>query len=799
MAIKELSEGKFLLFDGAMGTMLQAAGLKTGELPETYNITHPEVLENIHRKYVEAGCDVITTNTFQANEIKLKGCNYSVEEIIDAGVKLARQSGAKYVALDIGPIGQLMEPMGTTTFEQAYEIFKRQIIAGSKAGADIILFETMADIYEAKAAILAAKENSELPVFCTMTYQEDGRTFVGTDPVTATVVLNGLGVDAMGVNCSLGPKELKPIVDQILEYSKAPVMIQPNAGLPKIRNGETVFDVTPEEFTEYLVEIAKSGAVILGGCCGTNPDFIRAVRTALDSIAPVKVEPKLITAATSGSRTAILDDVTTVIGEKINPTGKKKLKEALRTKNMDYIIGEAIDQANAGADMLDINVGLPEIDESEMIKKVIREVQGVTNLPLQVDSSDINAIEAGVRIYNGKPMINSVNGKRSSMEKIFPIVKKYGALILGLALDEHGIPETAEGRLEVARKIVDTATLEYGIPREDILIDCLVLTASAQQAQVKETLKGIRLVKKELGVKTVLGVSNVSFGLPNRELINSNFLSAAFGAGLDAPIINPMSKPMMDAVNTFRVINNQDKDSIYYIEHYSGTQTAGVATNDNSDKPERSGGKELKDIIMEGRKEESAPKTREMLDSGMLALDIVNNHFIPALDNVGDRFETGKLFLPQLIQSAEAVKNAFIVIKEHLNKSETKAESKGKIVVATVQGDIHDIGKNIVSMLLENYGFDVIDLGKDVPIQTVVDAVRENDAKLVGLSALMTTTVASMAETIKALKEENLDCKVMVGGAVLNEEYTEMVGADFFGKDARESVKIANRFFGIEE
>lgn len=790
MAVSELKEGKFLLFDGAMGTMLQKAGLKTGELPETYNMTNPDIIRQIHKEYVDAGSDVVTTNTFQANELKLE-CEYSVEQIIESGVRLAKESGAKYVALDIGPLGQLMEPMGTISFERAYDVFKRQVIAGAKAGADIILIETISDIYEAKAAVLAAKENSDLPVFCTLTYQEDGRTFVGTDPLTGTIVLDGLGVDAHGVNCSLGPKELKPIVDEILEFAKAPVMIQPNAGLPKIRDGQTVYDISPSEFTEFLELIAKGGAVVFGGCCGTDPEFIRHIRAMLDKTSPVKTSPRTVTAATSGSKTVIFDDVTTVIGEKINPTGKKKLKEALRTNNLDYIIGEAIDQASAGADMLDINVGLPEIDEPEMIKKVIKEVQGVVNLPLQIDSSSIDAIEAGVRMYNGKPMINSVNGKKDSMEKIFPIVKKYGALILGLALDERGIPETAEERFQVAKKIVDTA-MSYGIPKEDVLIDCLVLTASAQQAQVRETLKAIRLVKRDLGVKTVLGVSNVSFGLPNREMINSNFLSAAFGAGLDAPIINPMSRSMMESVHSFRVINNEDKDSAFFIENYSNAETNKDLENVSDED------RTLKDIIIQGRKEESAPKTIEMLKTST-PMDVVNNHFIPALDIVGDRFESGKIFLPQLIQSAEAVKKAFVIIKDHLDSSGEKKTSKGKIVVATVEGDIHDIGKNIVSMLLENYGFDVIDLGKDVPIGTVVSAVKEGDIKLVGLSALMTTTVKSMGETIKALREEKLDCKVMVGGAVLNEEYTDMVNADFFAKDARESVKIANKFFGILE
>ncbi|KNF07324.1 methionine synthase [Gottschalkia purinilytica] len=791
MGVTELIKSNFLLFDGAMGTMLQKLGLKTGELPEVYNITKRDFIKSIHESYIKAGCDVISTNTFQANELKLKDCPYTVEEIIKAAVEIAKEANPKYVALDIGPLGQLMEPMGTTSFEEAYEIFKRQVVAGAEAGADIILIETIADIYEAKAAVLAAKENSNLPVFCTLTFQDDGRTFVGTDPLTATVVLQGLGVDALGVNCSLGPKELKPIVDEMLKYAKIPVMIQPNAGLPKIRDGETVFDVNPEEFAGYIKDIAESGARIFGGCCGTNPDFIKEVRSTLDNLNPVKVDPQIITATTSGSKTVILDNKTTVIGERINPTGKKRLKEALRTGNLDYIIGEAIDQTNAGSDVLDINVGLPEIDEVEMSKKVVREVQGVVNLPLQIDSSDPKVIEAAVRRYNGKPMINSVNGKEEVMNEVFPTVKKYGALIVGLTLDEDGIPDTAEGRFKIAEKIFKRAQ-EFGISKEDVLIDCLVLTASAQQDQVMETLKTIKLVKQRLGLKTVLGVSNVSFGLPNREILNSTYLAAAFGAGLDAPILNPLSEEAMKMVHSFRVLNNEDKESKYYIEQYGNVE------NKQSIQGTTKTEKDLKDIITEGRKEESAPKVKELLKEKK-PMEIIDNYFIPALDLVGERFEKGKIFLPQLIQSAEAVKNAFEVIKEHLITNSENTVSKGKIVVATVKGDIHDIGKNIVKMLLENYGFDVIDLGKDVPIEEVVRVTKENDVKLVGLSALMTTTVKNMGDTITALRKEGIECSVMVGGAVLNEEYTELVGADMYARDARESVKIANRFFGIED
>ena len=820
MDVREYLKSNIIVFDGAMGTMLQKKGLQAGDLPECLSITHPETVLEIHREYVLAGADIVTTNTFQACELKLEGSGYSVEEIVNAGVSLAKKSGARYTALDIGPTGQLLEPMGTLSFDKAYELFKRQMTAGEKAGADLILIETMSDLYEMKAAILAAKENTDLPVFATMTYQEDGRTFTGTDPLTGTITLQSLGADAVGVNCSMGPEELMPVVDQILEYSRVPVMVQANAGLPKIREGETVYDVSPEGFADIVSEMVAKGAGIIGGCCGTSPEFIKELRKIADASEPFERIIKPVTAVTSSTRTVILDGVVTVIGERINPTGKKRLKEALRNGDMEYIIGEAIDQAEKGADVLDINTGLPEIDEAAVITRVVKEVQSVTSLPLQIDSSDPKAIESGVRACNGRPIINSVNGTKENMAMIFPIAKKYGAVVVGLTLDETGIPQSAEDRYEVAKRIVETAAV-YNIPREDILIDCLTLTASAQQEAVLDTLQAIKLVKSRLGVKTVLGVSNVSFGLPNRALLNSAFLSAALGAGLDAPILNPLSEEMMRAIDIFRVFNCQDKDSANYIANYSGelaiTGTAaapdgvaGTAAQNSSDSLEsQDSGLSLMDMIIQGRKLEAPEKTAQMLKD-LPALDIINSHFIPALDTVGERFEKGKIFLPQLMQSAEAVKACFDIIKSHeaqFSNSEAAGDGassgsdfegisgKKKIIVATVHGDIHDIGKNIAKMLLENYGFDVIDLGRDVPAQTIVSAIKEHDVSLVGLSALMTTTVKSMKDTISAIRHAGLDCKIMVGGAVLNPEYAEFTGADYYVKDARESVDIARNHF----
>ncbi|MGB5823987.1 MAG: homocysteine S-methyltransferase family protein [Proteocatella sp.] len=799
MDIREYIKNNILVFDGAMGTRLQQKGLMPGDLPECLNLTHPDIILEIHKEYVAAGADVITTNTFQACELKLENSGYSVEEIVSSGIQLAKKSGARYVALDMGPTGQLLEPLGTLKFDQAYELFKRQVIAAAASGADLILIETMSDLYETKAAILAAKENSTLPVFATLTYQPDGRTFTGTDPITGTITLQSLGVDALGVNCSMSPDELIPIVDTILEYSKIPVIVQANAGLPEIKDETPVYSITPEVYARYISRMVENGAGIIGGCCGTTPEFIKQLRKIADSAAPFQRKIKAITAVTSSTKTVIFDGKITVIGERINPSGKKRLKEALRNNQMEYIISEAINQTDSGADILDINVGIPEIDEASVIAHVVRQVQSISALPVQIDSTDPLAIEAGVRASNGRPVINSVSGSAENMAKIFPIAKKYGAVVVGLTLDENGIPSSAKERVSVAKKIVDTAAM-HGISKEDIIIDCLTLTASAQQASVMDALEALKIVKAELGVKTVLGVSNVSFGLPNRPLLNSIFLAAALGAGLDAPILDPLCDDMMRTIDTFRVFNSQDIDSAAYVAKYSDINLQPANPEIASSSFEDS--KTLKDMIIQGRKLE-APRKVSSLVNHMPALEIINEHFIPALDTVGERFEKGEIFLPQLMQSAETVKACFEIIKNHEaenpNPDKTlnskKNSSNGKIIVATVFGDIHDIGKNIAKMLLENYGYDVIDLGKDVPISEIISAAKDHDVSLIGLSALMTTTVKNIKTTISAIREAGLDCKIMVGGAVLNPEYAEFTGADFYVKDARESVEIARNVF----
>ncbi len=778
----------FLLFDGAMGTMLQREGIKPGELPDSYNILHPEIIEKIHRAYLEAGSDIITTNTFGANRLKLKRSGYSVEEIVKNAIRIARKAAGekKLVALGIGPTGQLLEPSGTLRFEEAYALFADQVRAASGEEADLILIETMSDLYEVKAAILAAKENSSLPVFCTMTFQKNGRTLIGTDPLTMVNVVQSLGADALGLNCSLGPKELMPIVREITRYSRVPVLVQPNAGLPEYKNGETVFNVGAEEFTSYILQMAEYGVRLFGGCCGTTPEYIAAVRAALKDKNPAQCVPESFSAVSSASKTVKLGDSVKIIGERINPTGKKKIKEALKNNDLDYILNEAISQKEAGAHILDVNAGLPEIDERAMMVSLVKELQSLINLPLQIDSVRADVLEAAVREYNGKPIINSVNGKKEVMEEIFPIVKKYGACVIGLTLDECGIPSKAEERLEIAEKIVSEA-VKYGIPKEDILIDCLVLTASAQQCEVKETVKAVAMVKEKLGVSTTLGVSNVSFGLPNRGLLNKTFLAGALAAGLDAPILNPMDQEMMDTVHAFNVLWDTDKEAKNYISLYAGMP----GKTDSKEGASETG---LHKIVMNGLKDEAGPKTRELLKE-MGGMQIVDGHLIPALDQIGQKYEKGEIYLPQLIQAAETVKKAFEVIREKLLESGTGSLSKGKVILATVKGDIHDIGKNIVKILLQNYGFDVIDLGKDVPPEEVVKAVKAHGVRLVGLSALMTTTVKSMEDTIKALKESGAGCSIMVGGAVLNEDYASRIGADFYGRDAREAVKIAQGFF----
>jgi len=787
--LRKFLEDRFLVFDGAMGTMLQKKGIKPGELPESYNIEKSDIVYEIHKEYIDAGAHVVTTNTFGANRLKLAGSGYSVEQVVKSGVQVARRAaGDKLVALDIGPIGQMMEPIGLLTFEEAYEIFKEQVIAG-RDGADLILIETVSDLYEAKAAVLAAKENSDLPVLCTMTFQENGRSLNGTDPLTMVKVLEGLGCDAVGANCSLGPDQMLPIIEQIVSAASIPVMVQPNAGLPKVRDGETYYDVSPQEFVSQVRKMADMGALVLGGCCGTNPEFISCLRGELENVKPLPLVEKKLSCACSSSRTVEIGRGVTIIGERINPTGKKRLREAIKAGELDYIISEAVRQTETGAQVLDINMGVPGIDEPDVIRRVVKEVQSVVDVPLQIDSSNPDAIEAGIRVYNGRAIINSVNGKRESMEKIFPIAKKYGASVIGLTLDEEGIPATAEKRVEIADRIISTAK-EYGLSEKDIIIDCLVLTASAQQADVMETLKAIPLIKEKFDVKTTLGASNVSFGLPKREIINATYLAMALSYGLDAPITDSTLESNMQVIRSFRVLTNYDERSEAYIAAYGGEQAASVAA------PQTSGEKRsISSIIIAGMKDEAYTSAKELLCERE-PMDIVNEELIPALDTVGEKFDKGEIFLPQLIRSAETVKMAFEAVKEQIISSGSASVSKGKVILATVKGDIHDIGKNIVKILLENYGFDVIDLGKDVDPKLVVETARKEGIELVGLSALMTTTVKNMEETIVDIKSQLPDCKVMVGGAVLSQEYADSIGADFYAKDAKGAVEIARGVFG---
>ena len=802
MGLKELIKERILIFDGAMGTMLQKKGLKVGENPELLNIKSPEIIEEIHREYIESGANVITTNTFGANERKLKLCNLEVEEAVDAAVKIAKKAvGYRevYVALDVGPIGELLAPMGTLSFDDAYKIFKRQIVQGVKSGADVILFETMTDLYELKAAVLAAKENSNLPILCTMTFEENGRTFTGCLPEAMVLVLEGLGVDALGVNCSLGPKQLKPIVEEICRVSNIPVMVQPNAGLPTLSlNNETKYDVTKEEFAETLCSFVDNGVSIIGGCCGTTPEYIKELAERTKNKNVVKREKNYYPALCTPSKIVKIDGIR-IVGERINPTGKKLFKQALINGDMDYILNTAVAQTEAGAHLLDVNVGLPQINEPEMMKKVINEIQGILDIPLQIDSSDREAIEKGLRYYNGKPNLNSVNGEDKVLDNILPLVKKYGANVIGLTLDENGIPPKAEDRFKIAEKIVKKAA-EYGIRKENVFIDCLVLTVSAQQEEVQETLKAVRMVKEKLGVKTLLGVSNISFGLPNRKIINETFLALALANGLDLPIINPNENGMIRVIDSYNVLYNYDKGSEHYIKNYADViiESSTEVKKDKKDnnKPVSSGSTEhdLKYIVIKGLKEEAKTATSKLLELKK-PLEIVNEYLIPALDEVGEKYEKGILFLPQLIQAAETVKNSFAVLKAEISKNNNQTISKGKIIVATVKGDIHDIGKNIVKVILENYGYEMIDLGKDVPVETVVKEAKKHDVRLIGLSALMTTTLRSMEDTIKALKEDGYCGKVFVGGAVLTPEYAEQIGADFYAKDAKESVEIAKQVF----
>ena len=793
--LRERLGKELLYFDGGMGTLLQERGLQPGELPETWNLLHAEEIREIHRKYIEAGSDIVLTNTFGANALKFHDDAYSLEEIVNAAVghvkAAAEQAGNGrriYTALDIGPTGKLLKPMGDLDFETAYEAYKEVMIYGEKAGADLIHIETMSDTYELKAAVLAAKENTSLPVFATTIFDERGKLLTGADVPSVVALLEGLRVDAFGINCGMGPEQMIPILEQITKYSSLPVIVKPNAGLPKQKNGQTYYDVSPEEFAEVMKKIVEMGAVVIGGCCGTTPDHIKAMADACRMIPIKPVEKKNFTMVSSYGQSVFLGTGSKIIGERINPTGKKRFKQALKEHDLDYILREGITQQNNGAHILDVNVGLPDIDEPALMKEVVQELQSVTSLPLQIDTVDVEAMEGALRIYNGKAMVNSVSGKQESMDKVFPLIQKYGGVVIGLALDENGIPADAEGRVQVAKKIIAEAA-KYGIEKKDIVIDALAMTISSEPEGAKITLETLRRLRDEVGVCTVLGVSNISFGLPSRPIVNSIFYTMAMQNGLSVGIINPGSEDMMKAWYAFHALMALDSNCEKYIARYA--QQPGTTP------VQAAGGKHtmtLQSAIERGLKEEASSITAELAEQKD-ALDIINEELIPALNNVGEGFEKGTVFLPQLLMSAESAKSAFAVLKERMDQSGEVQEKKGKVILATVKGDIHDIGKNIVKVLLENYSFDVIDLGKDVPPEKVVETVLEQDVHLVGLSALMTTTVVSMEETIRQLREKAPDCLVMVGGAVLNQEYADMIGADFYGKDAMQSVHYAQKVF----
>ncbi|WP_092638545.1 homocysteine S-methyltransferase family protein [Acetanaerobacterium elongatum] len=784
MGLKERIQNEILILDGAMGTMLQSMGLPTGEFPETYNITHPEVVRQIHRGYLESGSNIIYANTFGASKKKAALSGYSYEELIVAGIAAAKAEAQKYnayVALDIGPLGELMEPMGQLTFEEAFEQFSGQIRCGVQAGADLIVIETMTDLYECKAALLAAKENSSLPIFCTMSFEQNMRTFAGSDYRAMALTLGGLGADAIGINCSLGPQEILPIVRELIKYTNLPVVVKPNAGLPSPDG--TYYAVQPTEFAKAIAEFVKLGVNIVGGCCGTNTQYIAAVKKTVEGLKPVKRCPVKPCAVCSASRVTEINRVC-VVGERVNPTGKKLFRQALIDRNIGYIVKQAVEQVEAGADILDVNVGIPDIDEKEMLVTVVKAIQAVTDIPLQIDSSDPMAIEAALRVYNGKAIVNSVNGDEKVLDTILPIVRKYGAAVVGLTLDERGIPENAQQRYEIAQKIVSRAEY-YGIPRRDVFIDCLTLTVSAQQQNAAQTLEALRLVKEKLGVKTLLGVSNISFGLPERELINKTFLTMALQNGLDLPIVNPNIPAIMDVIYAFNVLTAQDINSELYVERFANTAEA---------KPSQQSIEQLSigSCIKKGLKEQCREEARRLLKSNE-PMEVVNSYLIPALDEVGKEYEAGKIYLPQLIQAAETAKYAFEVVNAAMPKSQQ--ENDKTIVLATVKGDIHDIGKNIVKVILENYGYRIIDLGRDVAPQAVVEAAQKSGARMVGLSALMTTTIKSMEETIQALHKHNICCKICVGGAVLTPEYAAKMGADYYAKDANDAVTVAKAIY----
>jgi len=787
MSFKEKLGKELLIFDGAMGTILQKNGLVAGELPELWNFKREELILDIHKQYIEAGADVITTNTFGANALKLEGSGCSVDAVVKKACSIAKKAADEadkkvYIALDLGPTGKLLEPYGDLPFEKAYELYKEQIVAGKDCGVDFILLETMGDLYEIKAAVLAAKENCNLPIIVSMIFNEKGQLLTGADIKTAVFTLEGLGVDGIGLNCGLGPKQMISFVEEALRCTSLPLTVNPNAGLPECVNGVTSYNVLPDEFSDDMAKIVSLGASAVGGCCGTTPEHIKATAEKCKKIPVSPVKVKHFTAVTSYSRTALLGEKPIIIGERINPTGKKKLKEALKNGDLDYIVSEAVTQADRKCDVLDVNVGLPEIDEEEMLTKAVKKIQGVVNLPLQIDTADTSALEAALRVYNGKPLINSVNGKKESIEAVFPPAKKYGGVVVCLTLDENGIPETAEGRIEIAKRIVKAAE-SYGISKDNLVFDTLTLTVSTGSDNAKITLDALDYIRHEMGINTVLGVSNISFGLPSRESINTAFFTMALQRGLSAGIVNPLSEDMMNAYYSYCALAGFDDNCENYINSIVKTVTAETGEKTT-----------LKQAVIKGMNSQSSSLAKELLKSTD-ALEIINSEIIPALDEVGKGFENGTVFLPQLLQSADCAKAAFDEIKFSLSSTGKKQETKGRIVLCTVKGDIHDIGKNIVKVLLENYGFDVIDLGKDVAPEAVLEAVKKDGIRLVGLSALMTTTVVSMQETIELLKREIPDITVCVGGAVLNQEYADSIGADFYSKDAMGTVRFCEKFF----
>ena len=812
MNFREYLKNNIVYLDGGMGTLLQANGLKPGEHPEHWNISHAEVITQIHKSYYDAGSDVVSTNTFGANTLKFT--HNELESIVKAAFENANvartqwkrehpdSTQQKFIALDIGPTGKLLKPLGDLDFEDAVSVFAETVKMGVKYGADLIFIETMNDSYETKAALLAAKENSDLPVLVSNAYGADGKLMTGANAAAMVAMVEGMGADAIGANCSLGPKQLRGVVEELLAHASVPVLLKPNAGLPKSVEGKTVFDVTPEEFAQEIAELIDKGVRVAGGCCGTTPDYIAALYQQTKEKIPVALVEKNFTMVSSYTHAVKFENRPVLIGERINPTGKKRFKQALMEHDIDYILGEGIRQEEKGVHILDVNVGLPDIDEIEMLQTAVCELQAVTDLPLQIDTSNTEAMEVALRRYNGKAMINSVNGKKESMEAVFPLVKKYGGLVVALTLDESGIPDTAEGRIAVAEKILATAD-EYGIQKKDIIFDTLAMTISSDVHSAKVTLDSLHYIKETLGVHTSLGVSNVSFGLPNRDAVNGTFFALALQKGLSAAIMNPFSEEMMKNYYTYQALMGMDENCAGYIEHaaeFSVAQTQVASSSPVNNKTDDIAASELQQAIISGRKEKAGELTQALL-AQKTPLDIVQGEIIPALDIVGLGYEQKRVYLPQLLMSAEAAKSAFERIKSYMLENDNRENkvTKHQVILATVHGDIHDIGKNIVKLLLENYGFDVRDLGKDVPPEQIVEKTMELHAKLVGLSALMTTTVPAMEETIRQLREKAPWCKVVVGGAVLTQEYADKIGADKYAKDAMETVRYAETIFATQE